>query len=51
MPISPYPINNFYSYGIYQLIGEKYTRGNQYLLYVVCNDINDNICKYEVSFF
>ena len=51
MPISPYPINNFYSYGIYQLIGEKYTRGIQYLLYVVCNDIKDNICKYEVSFF
>ncbi len=49
--IVPYSINNFYSAGIMQLTKEKYSKGKQYLLYVICNENNINSCKYEVSFF
>ena len=49
--IVPYSINNFYSAGIMQLTKEKYSKGKQYLLYVICNENNKNSCNYEISFF
>ena len=47
----PYSINNFYSAGFKSFAKEKYSKGNQYLLYVICNKNNTNSCNYEISFF